>query len=132
MMELDLPGWAAVPAALLLIVGGLVTLIGSVGLLRLPDFYSRMHPPTMGTTLGAGCVLLASMLVSSALLHRAVIHEVLITVFLTISVPVSAMLLMRAAVTRTKVSDRTQQPEDVAYFSRTRQTDAEESDFHTD
>ena len=101
MMELDLPGWAAIPAALLLIVGGLAALIGSLGLLRLPDFYARMHPPTMGTTLGSGCVLLASMLVSSALLHRVVVHEVLITVFMTISTPVSAMLLMRAALSRT-------------------------------
>lgn len=124
-MELDLPLWAAIPAALLLIVGGLATLIGSVGLLRLPDFYARMHPPTMGTTLGAGCVLLTSMLVSSALLHRVVVHEVLITIFMTISAPVSAMLLMRAAVSRTTASERAQQPEDVAYVSRTRETDAE-------
>jgi multicomponent K+:H+ antiporter subunit G len=102
MIEFDLPAWAAIPAALLLIVGGLFALIGSLGLLRLPDFYARMHPPTMGTTLGVGCVLLASMLVSSALLHRAVIHEILITVFMAISTPTSAMLLMRAAVSRTK------------------------------
>jgi multicomponent K+:H+ antiporter subunit G len=108
MMQLDLPGWAAIPAALLLIVGGLSALIGSIGLLRLPDFYARMHPPTMGTTLGAGCVLLASMLVSSALLHRAVVHEVLITLFMTISAPVSAILLMRAAVSRTRANDRGQ------------------------
>ncbi len=35
--------------------------LGSIGLLRLKDFYSRMHPPTMGMTLGSGCVLIASM-----------------------------------------------------------------------
>jgi len=92
-----LPWWAAVPAALLLIAGGLLAVIGSLGLLRLPDFQSRMHPPTMGTTLGTGCVLMASMLVSSALLHRAVIHELLITLFVVLTAPVTAMLLMRAA-----------------------------------
>jgi multicomponent K+:H+ antiporter subunit G len=112
MMELTLPAWAAIPAALLLIAGGLFALLGAVGMLRLPDFYARMHPPTMGTTLGAGSVLLASMLVSSALSHRAVVHEILITVFMTISAPVSAMLLMRAAVSRTKASDHKQQSED--------------------
>ena len=102
MMVTDLPLWASIPAALLLIVAGLLTVIGSLGLLRLPDFYARMHPPTMGTTLGTGCVLLASMLVSSALLHRPVFHELVITVFMLMTSPVTAMVLMRAAVARSR------------------------------
>jgi multicomponent K+:H+ antiporter subunit G len=105
MNELALPVWAALPAALLLVAGGLLSLIGSLGLLRLPDFYARLHAPTMGTTLGTGCVLLASMLVTSALLHRAVIHEILIAVFMVLSAPVTAMLLIRAAVARRKGRD---------------------------
>lgn len=92
--------WIAVPAGILLVAGGLIALIGSLGLLRMRDFYSRMHPPTMVTNLGAGCVLIASMLVSSAMLGRPVLHEVLITLFLVMTSPVSAMILMRAAVTR--------------------------------
>lgn len=96
----ELPLWAAIPAILLLVAGGLLTVVGSLGLLRLKDFYSRMHPPTMGTTLGAGCILVASMLVSSALLHRPVFHELLITLFVVMTAPVTAMILMRAAVTR--------------------------------
>jgi multicomponent K+:H+ antiporter subunit G len=102
MSELALPMWAAVPAAILLICGGLLALIGSLGLLRMKSFYARMHPPTMGATLGSGCVLVASMLVSSALLKRPVIHEILITVFILITAPVSAMTLMRAAVSRAR------------------------------
>jgi multicomponent K+:H+ antiporter subunit G len=97
MTEIDVPAWLAVPAALLLIVGGLLTVIGALGLLRLKDFYARMHPPTMGSTLGTGCVLIASMLISSALLHRPVIHELLITVSVVMSAPVTAILLMSAA-----------------------------------
>jgi multicomponent K+:H+ antiporter subunit G len=100
MNEVDLPVWVALPAALLLIAGGLLTVIGTLGLLRLKTFYARMHPPTMGTTLGTGCVLIASMLISSALLHRPVIHELLITLFLVISAPITAILLMRAARSR--------------------------------
>lgn len=96
----DLPLWATVPATVLLILGGLLTLIGSIGLLRLPHFFARMHAPSMGTTLGTGCVLIASMIVSSALLQRPVIHELLITLFVVITAPVTAMLLMRAAVYR--------------------------------
>ena len=99
-MTLDLPLWAALPAALFLIAGGLATLIGALGLLRLKSFYDRMHPPTMCTTLGAGCALVASMLTSSALVGGPVIHEVLLIVFLFIAAPISAILLMRAAIYR--------------------------------
>jgi multicomponent K+:H+ antiporter subunit G len=97
-----LPLWVSVPAAVLLIVGGVLTLIGSIGLLRLPSFYARMHPPTLGATLGTGCVLIASMLVSSAALQRPVIHELLITLFVVMTAPVTAILLMQAARRRSK------------------------------
>jgi multicomponent K+:H+ antiporter subunit G len=56
----------------------------------------------MGTTLGTGCVLCASMLVSSATLDRPVIHELLITLFLVLTTPVTAILLMRAGRRRVK------------------------------
>lgn len=102
MMEFDLPTWAALPAGILLIIGGLLVVIGSLGLLRMPDFYARMHPPTMGTTLGTGCVLIASMLVSSAIAGHPVVHELLITLFVTMTVPVSAMTLMGAAIARAR------------------------------
>ncbi|MCC6611063.1 MAG: cation:proton antiporter [Burkholderiales bacterium] len=98
----EIPLWAALPAALLLVCGGLLTLVGSLGLLRLDSFYARIHAPTMGSTLGAGCVLVASMLTSSALAERPVIHELLITVFILLTSPVTAMLLMRAAVFRSR------------------------------
>lgn len=98
----DVPLWAALPAAFLLICGGLLTVIGSLGLLRLNEFYARIHAPTMGSTLGTGCVLIASMLVSSALAERPVIHELLITLFVVMTSPVTAMLLMRAAIYRSR------------------------------
>jgi multicomponent K+:H+ antiporter subunit G len=102
MMDFNLPAWAALPAGILLITGGLIVLIGSIGLLRLPSFYARMHPPTMGTTLGTGCVLIASMLVSSAVAGHPVLHEILITLFVVMTTPVSAMTLMSAAISRTR------------------------------
>lgn len=102
MSAADVPMWAALPAAALLICGGLLTLVGSLGLLRLNAFYARIHAPTMGSTLGTGCVLIASMLVSTALAGRPVIHEVLITAFILVTSPVTAMLLMRAAMYRTR------------------------------
>ncbi len=102
MIEFDLPAWAALPAGMLLIAGGLLVVIGSLGLLRMPDFYARMHPPTMGTTLGTGCVLVASMLVSSAIAGRPAVHELLITLFVVMTTPVSATTLMAAAIARSK------------------------------
>jgi multicomponent K+:H+ antiporter subunit G len=95
-----LPLWVAIPSAILLVISGIITLIGSLGLLRLPTFYMRIHAPTLGNTMGVFCVLLASILVSSTLEQRLVVHQVLITLFLVITSPVTAMLLMRAAIRR--------------------------------
>lgn len=100
-----LPAWAALPAAVLLILGGLFTVVGSFGLARLGAFFQRMHGPSMGNTLGTGCVLLASVLVSSALANRPVVHELLIAVFVVTTAPMTAMLLMRAAVHRSNARE---------------------------
>ena len=101
-MMSEVPAWAALPATLLLIIGGLLTLIGSIGLLRLPHFFMRIHSVSMGNTLGVGCVLIASMLIASALAGRPVIHELLITLFVVFSAPITAIVLMQAAIRRTK------------------------------
>lgn len=94
------PGWAALPVALLLVLGATIVLIGAFGLLRLPSFYQRIHGPALVVTLGAACLLLASMLYFTAAQARLVIHEVLITVFLFLTAPVVTMTIMRAAVYR--------------------------------
>ena len=96
----DIPAWLAIPVALLLILGSLIALIGTLGLLRLPNFYQRIHGPAITVTLGAGCFLIASMLYFTVLQQRIVIHELLITVFIMLTAPVTSMLLMRTAVYR--------------------------------
>jgi multicomponent K+:H+ antiporter subunit G len=69
-----------------------------LGLLRLKTFNERIHPPTMGTTLGVGFTLIASMLMFSALESRPVLHEIVIAVFAVVTTPVTSfMLLVRAA-----------------------------------
>jgi multicomponent K+:H+ antiporter subunit G len=88
----------------LAIVGAAFALIGSIGLLRLPTFFERVHPPTLGTTAGVGFTLAASMLLFSALESRAVVHEVLIAAFTLITTPVTYLLLVRAAARRDGVS----------------------------
>jgi multicomponent K+:H+ antiporter subunit G len=95
-----LPVWVAALAALLLVLAGCVTLIGSFGLLRLRSFHERMHAPTLGTTLGTFCVVLACTLVASFAQHRPVLHEWLICLLLILTTPVTAILLMRGAIQR--------------------------------
>lgn len=82
--------------ALLLVIGALFTLVGAIGLVRFPDFFMRLHAPTKATTLGVGGVLMASILVSWGQ-GQAGVHEVLITLFLFITAPVSANLMAKAA-----------------------------------
>lgn len=110
-MSATLPLWAEWLAAALLVIGGLVALTGAVGLLRLPDFYTRMHGPSLGNTLGTICVLLASMIVATATTGRLVLHEMLIAVFLAITSPITAMLLMRAVIYRKRSEKARQRPQ---------------------
>jgi multicomponent K+:H+ antiporter subunit G len=96
----DLPAAVAAAVALLVLSGAVLTLIGALGLLRLKTFYERVHAPTMGTTLGTGLVLIASIVLFTTLQSRLVLHEVAIGLFMTVTTPVTFMLLMRAAMRR--------------------------------
>ncbi|WP_205903114.1 monovalent cation/H(+) antiporter subunit G, partial [Pseudomonas viridiflava] len=57
-LPMNVPFWAEVLTAVLLIASSLFTLTGALGLLRLKDFFQRMHPPALASTLGAWCVAL--------------------------------------------------------------------------
>ncbi|MEO4000376.1 monovalent cation/H(+) antiporter subunit G [Mesorhizobium sp. CAU 1732] len=96
----DLPLWAAIPVAVFLLIGSGLALIGSFGFYRLPNFYDRIHAPTLGTSWGAGGIIIASMIFFTVLDTRLVIHEILLGVFVTITTPVTLMLLGRAALYR--------------------------------
>ena len=87
-------------AALLVLAGALLAFIGSLGLLRLKTFFERVHPPTMGSTLGMALVLAGSLLHFWSLESRPVLHEILVGVFMTITTPVTYLLLGRAALRR--------------------------------
>jgi multicomponent K+:H+ antiporter subunit G len=81
----------------LILTGALLTFIGSLGLVRLRDLYTRLHGPTKATTLGVGSLLIASSIYFSTYTESISLHEVLITLFLFITAPVSAHLLAKAA-----------------------------------
>lgn len=83
--------------AFFLLVGSIFAVIGSLGLARLPDFYMRLHAPTKATTLGVGGMIIGSVLYFSTRGDGLSLHELLITLFLFITAPVSAHMLAKAA-----------------------------------
>ena len=83
--------------SVLILIGAIFTFIGSLGLARMPDFYTRLHGPTKATTIGVGSLLIASMIHFSTQDDGLSFHEVLVTLFLFITAPVSAHLLSKAA-----------------------------------
>jgi multicomponent K+:H+ antiporter subunit G len=85
--------------AALLVVGTAFALIGSWGLARLADFFKRLHGPTKASTLGVGCLLIASVLYLSFRpgAGGVSLHELLITLFVFLTAPISAHLLVKAA-----------------------------------
>jgi multicomponent K+:H+ antiporter subunit G len=98
MSHADLPVVAEAIISVLLVVGAFFGFLGSLGLLKLRDFYSRLHTPTKGTTLGVGAILIASSIYHTVTSGSLSLHEVLVTFFLFITAPVGAHLLSRAAV----------------------------------
>jgi multicomponent K+:H+ antiporter subunit G len=89
--------WIELVVSVLLVIGGIFVLVGSLGLAKLPDFYTRLHAPTKATTLGMGCLLIASMILVTYQQGYLSLHELLITLFLLITAPVTAHMLAKTA-----------------------------------
>ena len=93
----------AILVAVLVISGAGLSLLGAIGLVRLSSFYDRVHAPTLGATLGMALILLASWLAFGAGEERWLPRELLIAGFLTVTTPVTLILLARAALFRDRV-----------------------------
>lgn len=83
-----------------LIIAGIFGFVGSFGLIKLPDPMSRLHAPTKATTLGVGGVLIASMLHALFYEHHLSVHELLITIFLFLTAPITANFIAKAYIHR--------------------------------
>jgi len=92
----------------LLAIGCFFVLVGSFGLVKLCDFFRRLHGPTKATTLGVGCILIASIGHHAILDDGLGLREVLITLFLFITAPISAHLMSKAALSLN--TERPRQP----------------------
>lgn len=82
--------------SLLIVISALFVLVGSLGLIKLPDLMTRLHAPTKATTAGVGGALIASMLYFLAADAVVSIHELLITLFLFLTAPVTAHFVSKA------------------------------------
>jgi len=96
----ELPAFATIVVSALVVVGAAFTLVGTIGLVRLPTFYQRIHAPTLGTTLGTACIAVASMIYFTASGGRPVIHELVVIAFITVTTPAGLIILVRAALLR--------------------------------
>ena len=83
MSAATLPLWAEITVAALVLAGAALALLGSIGLMRLPTFFERVHAPAIIATLATWCALL-------------------IAVFIAITVPITTIFLMRASLFRAR------------------------------
>jgi multicomponent K+:H+ antiporter subunit G len=95
--------------SLLIVIGGIFTLVGSFGLVKLPNLLMRLHAPTKATTVGVGSILIASLLYFWIDQHHFTIHELLITLFLFLTAPITANLIGKAYILR-HVDPKTELP----------------------
>lgn len=80
-----------------ILAGAAFILIGSFGLARMPDFYMRLHGPTKATTLGVGGILIASIGYAALTTGEVSVRELLVTLFLFFTAPISAHMIVKAA-----------------------------------
>ena len=98
----DLPLWAQILVAALVFFGALIALMGSVGLLRLKSYFERVHAPSIIATMGCWLIMHATWIYFSVSGQGFVMHSVLIAIFIAVTVPITTIFLMRAALFRSR------------------------------
>lgn len=96
---------AEVLVSLLIVIGGAFALIGSWGLVRLPSLMERLHGPTKATTLGLGAILVGSVAYFQLVMGKWTTHELLISLFLFVSAPISANMIAKVHLHRLRLKE---------------------------
>lgn len=109
-MNATVAWWVDAVTAVLVLVGAGVTLVGSIGLLRLRSFFRRVHAPTLGATVGTWSLTVATALQVSFFREQVFVHAALIALFLAMTAPVTTIFLMRAALFRLRLAGREAPP----------------------
>ncbi|MCW8833551.1 MAG: Na+/H+ antiporter subunit G [Colwellia sp.] len=84
--------------SILLLIGGGFVLVGSIGLVKMPDFFMRLHGPTKATTLGMASLLTAAIIFFSTTQAGVSMKEVLISLFLLLTAPISGYMMIKSAI----------------------------------
>ena len=100
-----MPLWLAIIIVGFAVTGAALSLLGAVGLARLKTFYDRVHAPTLGATLGMALILAASVIYFTVANGKFMPREILIGLFLTVTTPVTLIMLARAALFRDRSED---------------------------
>ena len=102
--------WLEIIVAILVLLGAGLALLGSVGLLRLSSYFERVHAPSIIATLGCWLIMHATWIYFSVQGHGLAVHALLIALFVAITVPVTNIFLMRAALFRARRAGRNVPP----------------------
>ncbi|MFZ7311422.1 monovalent cation/H(+) antiporter subunit G [Comamonas jiangduensis] len=106
MNEITLPLWAEVLIAVLVLGGSIVALLGSLGLMRLKSYFERVHSPSIIATMGCWLIMWATFVFFSATGQGLALHALLIAIFIAVTVPITTIFLMRAALFRARRAGR--------------------------
>lgn len=102
MTDAALPLWAEITIAAMVLTGATNALLGSWGLLRLKTYFERVHAPSIIATMGCWCIMYGTIVYFSLQGQGLALHALLIALFVAITVPVTNIFLMRAALFRAR------------------------------
>ncbi len=102
-----LPLWLDIAVSVLVLAGAAIAFLGSLGLLRLKTYFERVHAPAIIATLGCWCIMHATLVYFSAVGDGLALHALLIALFVAVTVPVTNIFLMRAALFRARRTGET-------------------------
>jgi multicomponent K+:H+ antiporter subunit G len=102
-MSPTVPPWADVATALLVVLGGVSALVGSIGLSRFRTFFQRVHAPTLAYTSATWSLTLATILQMSFVRDQVFVHPLVVAALLALTAPVTTIFLMRASLFRHRV-----------------------------
>ena len=124
----DIAGYAI---SVFLLIGAFFSLVGSIGMLRLPDSMTRLHAPTKIGTMGIGALLLASMTYAYTFGDGS-LREILIMAFLFVTAPISANFMSKVNIHRKSCDIPPEAPQDQVWSTLVkRDEDAAQKDLKT-
>jgi len=97
-----LPLWLDIAISAAVLCGAVIAFIGSLGLLRLKTYFERVHAPSIIATMGCWCIMHASLAYFSVQQGFLAMHVLLIALFVAVTVPITSIFLMRAALFRAR------------------------------